>query len=76
MKSITIQILNPEDETLVLAVLEAFQKSGKITLGTAGEKRPDPDSFDKTDEEILDLLDRADREKGIPYEEHRKRFGL
>lgn len=76
MKKISIAILAPEDEALILGVLAAFQKSGKIELEIPGDETPGTDSFDKNDEEILDLLDRADREKGVPYEELRKRFGL
>ena len=76
MKNITIKILRPEDEALILSVLEAFQKNGKIELEIPGEEEPNPEEFDKNDEEILDLLNQADREKGVPYEELRKRLGL
>ncbi len=76
MKNITIKILRPDDEALILSVLEAFRKNGKIELEINGEETPAEDEFDKNDEEILDLLDQADREKGVPYGELRKRFGL
>ncbi len=76
MKNITIKIPHPEDEALILSVLEAFRKNRKIELEIHGEEAPFEDEFDKNDEEILDLLDQADREKGVPYDELRKRFGL
>lgn len=76
MKTFTLKILRPEDDALVISVLEAFQKSGKIELTESGTETPDPEALDENDEEILDLLDQADRERGVPYEELRKRFGL
>jgi hypothetical protein len=76
MKNINITILHPEDEALILSVLEAFRSNSKIELEINGEETPVEEEFDKNDEEILDLLDQADREKGVPYGELRKRFGL
>ncbi len=76
MKNITIKIPQSEDESLVISVLEAFRKNGKIEFEINGEESPSEDEFDKNDEEILDLLNQADREKGVPYDELRKRFGL
>jgi hypothetical protein len=76
MKQITLQILQEEDEALIISVLEAFQKNGKIAFKTIANNAPHEEAFDKNDEEISDLLDQADRERGVPYEELRKRFGL
>ncbi len=76
MKEITLQILHEEDEALIISVLEAFRENGKIVVKSNADKSPTEGPFDKNDEEISDLLDRADRERGVPYEELRKRFGL
>lgn len=76
MKNISINILSPDDEALILSILQAFQKNGKIEIEIAGEADTAPPEFDKNDEEILDLLDQADRQRGVPFEELRKRFGL
>ena len=74
--NIVIQLLREEDESLILGVLEAFQKSGRISVTVEGRGNDVEETNDKHDEEILDLLDQADRERGVPYEELRKRFGL
>lgn len=76
MKKFTLKILHPEDEALVMSVLEAFQKCGKIELGKPDSEDAGQEVFDENDEEMLNLLEQADREKGVPYEELRKRFGL
>lgn len=76
MKKISIKIISPEDEALILSILQAFQKNGNIEIEIAGDADIVPLEFDKNDEEILDLLDQADRQRGVPFEELRKRFGL
>ena len=76
MKNIQINITDPADESMVTDILEALSRAGKISFVIPGESSNEQEIFDKNDEEILGLLDQADREKGVPYEELRKRFGL
>ena len=76
MKNIQINITDPADESMVTDILEALSRAGKISFVISDESSNEQEIFDKNDEEILGLLDQADREKGVPYEELRKRFGL
>lgn len=60
MKNISIKILNAEDEPLILSILQALQENGKIEIETSD----DLDLDEKTDQEILELLDQAELERG------------
>ena len=76
MTNYSISIPDKSDAVLIFQILEVFRQKKMLEFKEVNLDEAEKGIPVKTDAEITALLEKADKEDGIPYEEFRMKYQL